>query len=78
MPAWQKEVSGIDEVRLTIPVGQVVVPLPEGSQYLGFIFSRADNPKDAEAALRKAHERLNFVILPPDEAELHEPARTSG
>ena len=71
-------VKGIDEVRLTIPVGKAVVPLPEGSQYLGFIFARADNPKDAEAALREAHKHLNFVILPPDEAELHEPGETAG
>ncbi len=73
-----QEVSGIDEIRLTIPVGQAVVPLPEGSQYLGFIFARADNPADAEAALREAHEKLNFVILPPDEAELHEPGEASA
>lgn len=67
-----RDVQHIDEIRLTIPIGQPVVPLPEGSQYLGFIFSRAETPQDAEAALREAHERLNFVILPPDEAELHE------
>jgi biotin carboxylase len=73
-----RQVSGISEVRLTIPVGQAVVPLPEGSQYLGFIFSRGDNPADAEAALREAHAQLNFVILPPDEAELHEPAPRSS
>ncbi len=69
-----RQVPGINEIRLTIPVGQAVVPLPEGSQYLGFIFSRAEFPADAEAALREAHAQLNFVILPPDEAELHEPA----
>ena len=34
-----RQVTGINEIRLTIPVGQPVVPLPEGSQYLGFIFS---------------------------------------
>ncbi len=73
-----REVLGIEEIKLTIPVGQAVVPLPEGSQYLGFIFSRADNPKDAEAALREAHEQLNFVILPPDEAELHQPGKAIG
>ena len=73
-----QEVLGIEEIKLTIPVGQAVVPLPEGSQYLGFIFSRADNPKDAEAALREAHEQLNFVILPPDEAELHKPGKAIG
>ncbi len=68
-----RDVAGISEIRLTIPVGKPVVPLPEGSQYLGFIFSQAEFPADAEAALREAHEHLNFVILPPDEAELHEP-----
>ena len=70
-----RDVAGISEIRLTIPVGKPVVPLPEGSQYLGFIFSRAEFPADAEAALREAHEQLNFVILPPDEAELHERKR---
>jgi biotin carboxylase len=61
-----QQVPGIDEIRMTIPVGQAVVPLPEGSQYLGFIFARAETPDRAEAALRKAHARLNFVIMPPD------------
>ncbi len=70
-----QNVTGISEIRLTIPVGKPVVPLPEGSQYLGFIFSRAEFPADAEAALREAHRQLNFVILPPDEAELHERKR---
>jgi biotin carboxylase len=73
-----REVSGIEAIKLTIPVGQAVVPLPEGSQYLGFIFARADDPERAEAALREAHEQLKFVILPPDEAELHEPSNISG
>jgi biotin carboxylase len=62
-------VSGIDEIRLTIPVGRAVVPLPEGSQYLGFIFARDQTPERAEAALREAHARLNFIILPPEEAQ---------
>ncbi|GMR11537.1 MAG: ATP-grasp domain-containing protein [Anaerolineae bacterium] len=75
--ASAQEVPGIEEIRLTIPVGQAVVPLPEGSQYLGFIFSRAENPERAEAALRQAHARLNFVILPPDEADSHEPGETA-
>jgi biotin carboxylase len=73
-----REVSGIEEIKLTIPVGQAVVPLPEGSQYLGFIFARADDPERAEAALREAHEQLKFVILPPDEAELHERSNISS
>jgi hypothetical protein len=57
-----KAVPGIDEIRITIPVGRAVVPLPEGSQYLGFIFARDQTPELAEAALRAAHSRLNFII----------------
>ena len=64
-----EEVPGVDEIRMAIPIGQPVVPLPEGSQYLGFIFARDETPDLVEAALRHAHEQLNFVILPPEEAE---------
>jgi hypothetical protein len=64
-----QQVPGIDEIRLTIPVGRAVVPLPEGSQYLGFIFARDQTPERAEAALREAHARLTFIILPPEEAQ---------
>jgi biotin carboxylase len=62
-----RSLSGIDEIRITIQVGREVVPLPEGSQYLGFIFAREKTPEQAEAALREAHRRLEFVIMPPDE-----------
>jgi biotin carboxylase len=41
-----------------------IVPLPEGSSYLGFIFARADDPATAEAALRAAHAELRFDIRP--------------
>lgn len=60
-------VPGIAEIRLTIPVGQVLVPLPEGTRYLGFIFARATTPEQVEASLREAHRRLTFVIDPPDD-----------
>ena len=48
-------------------MGQEVVTLPEGSQYLGFIYARDEAPEKVEAALRQAHKQLNFVIMPPDE-----------
>jgi len=41
-----------------------MVPLPEGSRYLGFIFARGDSPAQVEAALREAHRRLAFDITP--------------
>jgi len=59
-----KQVRGIEEVRITIPLGQEVVPLPEGSRYLGFIFARDSTPTGVEWALREAHRCLTFVITP--------------
>jgi biotin carboxylase len=55
-------VPGVEEVALTAHVGQVLEPLPEGWQYLGFVFARADTPAAVEAALRHAHGRLTFEI----------------
>jgi biotin carboxylase len=62
-----KQVAGIEDIRITIPIGQEVVPLPEGSRYLGFIFARDETPLGVESALRDAHRRLTFVITPADE-----------
>jgi biotin carboxylase len=62
-----RQVPGIDDISMTIPIGHEVVPLPEGSRYLGFIFARDDTPAAVEAALREAHRRLTVVITPADE-----------
>jgi biotin carboxylase len=62
-----KQVAGIEDIRITIPIGQEVVPLPEGSRYLGFIFARAETSAGVESALREAHRRLTFVITPAEE-----------
>ena len=55
-------VTGIEEVAITAHVGQVLEPLPEGFQYLGFIFARGETPEFVEKALRDAHRRLDFDI----------------
>ena len=66
-----ERVSGVDEARRVPDVedvvvsarpGQILVPLPEGSRYLGFVFSRAVTPERAEAAVREAHAKLVFEI----------------
>jgi biotin carboxylase len=62
-----RRVARIEEIRFTIPIGQEVVPLPEGWRYLGFIFARAETPEQVETALREAHSRLTFLIRPPEE-----------
>lgn len=59
-----RAVSGIEQVAISAHPGQRLVPLPEGARYLGFLFSRADTPERAEAALREAHAHLRFRIAP--------------
>jgi len=52
--------SGVEEVIITAKQGQKLVPLPEGSSYLGFIFARGESPNAVEQALRSAHHCLSF------------------
>jgi biotin carboxylase len=55
-------IAGIEEIILTIPIGHKVIPLPEGNQYLGFIFARAESPDEVEESLRMAHAVLNIQV----------------
>ncbi|HEY6344576.1 MAG TPA: ATP-grasp domain-containing protein [Bryobacteraceae bacterium] len=57
-----REIAGITEIEVTAKEGQQLQALPEGATYLGFIFSRARSPEQAERALRLAHARLRFNI----------------
>src|SRR5262249_27445775 len=59
-----RRVPGIDDLGLTIPLGQEVLPLPDGDRYLGFRSSRAVTSDGVETVLRTAHARLSFVITP--------------
>jgi hypothetical protein len=58
-----RAVEGIEDVIVTAKEGQRLIPLPEGSSYLGFIFARAATPDKVEAALRAAHAAVDFEIL---------------
>ena len=69
-----QEVSGIDaakavplieDVQITAHPGERLVPFPEGSRYPGFIFARGETPAVVETALREAHSKLRFTLLPP-------------
>jgi hypothetical protein len=61
-----QDVTGVEragaEVIITAKQGQKLVPLPEGSSYLGFIFARGDTPAEVERVLRAAHAKLEFRI----------------
>lgn len=59
-----RAVPGIEDVEITARLNHPIVPLPEGDSYLGFVFARADEPAAAERALREAHARLRFEIVP--------------
>lgn len=59
-----KVVSGIEDVTISAHLGQQLVPLPDGSRYVGFNFARADSPQTVEAALRESHSKLELVIEP--------------
>jgi biotin carboxylase len=57
-----KAIAGIDSVQITAKQDALLLPLPEGRSYLGFIFAHGDGASDAEQALREAHAKLYFVI----------------
>src|SRR5262245_7151107 len=57
-----RTVAGVDDVQITAKPDQVLVPLPEGKSYLGFIFARGPQPDVVVSALRDAHARMRFVI----------------
>jgi biotin carboxylase len=59
-----RAVPGVDDLVISIPIGDELVPLPEGDRYLGFIFASGDAPAAAETSLRTAHGRLEFDIEP--------------
>ena len=56
------QVPGVEAIEITAKEGQILVPLPEGATYLGFIFARAGTPGEAEKALREAHAKLVFDV----------------
>jgi biotin carboxylase len=57
-----RAVDGVDDAIVTAKVGQMLVPLPEGASYLGFIFACGGDSAEVERALRRAHAKLRFQI----------------
>ncbi|MGD2137563.1 MAG: ATP-grasp domain-containing protein [Gammaproteobacteria bacterium] len=66
-----RAVPYIEDILISIREGYELVPLPEGSSYLGFIFAHAPTPEQAERALRTAHDCLHFVVAPLMKLEEH-------
>ena len=59
-----RAVAGIDDVVISVRVGETLVPLPEGTSYTGFIFATGDTAAFVERALRDAHAQLRFIVAP--------------
>jgi hypothetical protein len=59
-----RAIAGIDDIHITAKTDQLLIPLPEGASYLGFIFAHGDGPGDVDRSLRAAHARLTFAIDP--------------
>ena len=66
-----KAVYGVEEaaavplvtgVEITAKLHHLLVPLPEGASYLGFIFARGEIAAEVEEAIRCAHALLHFDI----------------
>ena len=57
-----RQVPGTVDVRITAKADQLLVPLPEGKSYLGFIFARGASPAGVVRTLHAAHAALLFSI----------------
>ena len=59
-----RRVRYVEDVVIAVREGYELVPLPEGSSYLGFLFARGPDPASVEAALREAYSKLDVVVSP--------------
>ena len=52
----------IEGIEMEARVGDMLVPLPDGANYPGFIFARGKDPAEVESALREAWSKIDFVL----------------
>ena len=57
-------IKHIDKIDIIIREGHELQPLPEGNQYLGYIFASAEKPEQVTAAIQEAYACLEFVTAP--------------
>ncbi len=58
------KIKNIDKIDIIIREGHELLPLPEGNQYLGYIFASAEKPEQVTAAIKEAYACLEFVTAP--------------
>ena len=59
-----KKVKDITGVSININLGNELIPLPEGNQYLGYIFAESDTSAQVIDALNTAHDKLTIHVMP--------------
>ena len=59
-----RNVEHIESVDIIIREGNELIPLPEGNQYPGYIFARAESQQEVIRALQQAFAKLEFVVAP--------------
>lgn len=59
-----RQVAGVTSVEITARLHDYIKAWPEGSSYLGFIFANGQTPAQVESAIRLAHAKLQFVLVP--------------
>lgn len=59
-----RRVPFITDLEITARLHDYIAAWPEGSSYLGFLFANAEDPDMVERAIRTAHAKLNFVLVP--------------
>lgn len=59
-----RQLPGIDKVDIVLPYGHELIPLPEGNQYLGYIFAHGRDSETVTQALRAAYTTLTVVTAP--------------
>jgi len=59
-----RKTANIDKVDIMIREGHELTPLPEGNQYLGYIFASGESAELVTASIRSAYEQLKFIVTP--------------
>ena len=62
--AEARSTPGITLLEITAVVGDLLVPLPEGTRYLGFLLAKGSSPDNVERSLREAYAHLKLETIP--------------
>jgi biotin carboxylase len=57
-----RAVPGVEDIVITAKPGQMMLPLPEGASYLGFIFARGASAGLVRTVLKESYSRLEFQL----------------